>query len=129
MRRWLPAAAFDHPVTVFMAVLALLVIGGIAWGRISLQLMPSGFEQPNLSVWIEYNNATPIETDEKIVTPMAAQIATIPGISGVYSNAEGDGAYFRLSFHKNTDVDEAYNAVSDRLDRAMMEMPDDVERA
>ena len=35
---------------------------------------------------------------------------------------------FRLTFHKNTDVDESYNAVSDRLDRAMMEMPEDVER-
>ena len=35
MRRWLPAAAYDHPVTVMMAVLALLVVGGIAWQRIS----------------------------------------------------------------------------------------------
>ena len=128
MRRWLPAAAFDHPVTVMMAVLALLVVGGIAWKRISLQLMPSGFEAPNLSVWISYPNATPVETDEKIVAPMAAQLATIPGLSDVMSRAQADGAFFRLTFHKSSDVDESYNAVSDRLDRAMLDMPADVER-
>lgn len=128
MRRWLPAAAYDHPVTVFMAVLALLVIGTIAWGRISLQLMPSGFEVPNLNVWVSFPNATPVETDEKIVAPLSAQLATISTIKNIDSSARADGAYFRLTFHKNTDVDEAYNAVSDRLERARLEMPEEAEQ-
>ena len=127
MRRWLPAAAYDKPVTVFMMVLALLVVGGIAWNRIPLQLMPSGFEQTNLNVWVSYPNATPIETDEKVVAPLTAQLSTISGLEDVSSSARADGAYFRLSFHKGTDSDEAYNSVSDRLERAALDMPDRAE--
>ena len=96
MRRWLPAAAYDQPVTVFMLVLALLVIGGIAWNRIPLQLMPSGFEEARLNVWVSYPNATPIETDEKVVTPLSAQLSTISGIRKIYSSARDEGAYFNL---------------------------------
>lgn len=128
MRRWLPAAAYDQPVTVFMMVLALLVIGGIAWNRIPLQLMPSGFEETNLNVWVGYPNATPIETDEKVVTPLTAQLSTISGLQEVSSSARADGAYFRLSFHKGTNPDEVYNSVSDRLERAALEMPDRAEQ-
>ena len=129
MRRWLPAVAYDHPVTVMMACLALLVIGSIAWGRISLQLMPSGFEPPFIQVWIPYKNATPLETDEKIVQPMLAQLATLPGIKSVRSSARENGGSFRVEFHKTVELNEAYNEVNDRVERARLNMPEEVDRA
>ena len=68
-----------------------------------------------------------VETDEKIVAPMLHSWPPYLDCQ-TSSRAQEDGAYFRLTFHKNADVDESYNAVSDRLDRAMLDMPDDVER-
>ena len=50
MRRWLPALAFDRPVTVLVMFVALLVLGGIAWFRVPVQLMPDGLEARQLFV-------------------------------------------------------------------------------
>ena len=46
MRNWLPAMAVRHPVTVLMTFLATLVLGALAYARIPLQMMPSGFSAP-----------------------------------------------------------------------------------
>lgn len=128
MREWLPRLAVDRPVTVLMAFLALLVIGLIAWARIPLQMMPDGFEPGFLWVRVPYRNASPLETDEKIVRVVQAQLATVPGIQSLRSFADSGSAGFGISFHSSVDMDEAYNAVVDRLERAMPELPDDVDR-
>lgn len=128
MREWLPRFAVDRPVTVFMAFVALLVIGLIAWVRVPIQLMPDGFEPGFLWVQVPYPNSSPTESDEKIVRAVEAQLGTVTGISQLRSFADGDGAGFAVEFHSSVDMDEAYNSVVDRLERAMPDLPDDVER-
>jgi HAE1 family hydrophobic/amphiphilic exporter-1 len=128
MRRWLPAAAWDHPVTVAMGCLALLVLGVIAYTRIPLQMMPSGFEPSFLWVNVPYRDAAPKETDELVVRPIEGQLATIPGLASITSEAESGSAGFGLEFHQSVDMDQAYNDVVDRLERAIPELPADVDR-
>ena len=57
MRSWLPALAVRHPVTVLMTFLATLVLGALAYARIPLQMMPSGFSPPFMWVWVPYEDA------------------------------------------------------------------------
>jgi HAE1 family hydrophobic/amphiphilic exporter-1 len=127
-RRWLPAQAYDRPVTVLMAFIALLVIGVIAWYRVPVQLMPSGFELNHLWVWVPYPDGSPAETDEEVVRPIEAQLGTVPGIKHVRSNATTGYASFAIEFHQAADMDVAYNDVVDRLERAMPDLPEEIER-
>ncbi len=128
MREWLPAAAYDRPVTVLMAFIALLVVGTLATMRIPTQMMPDGIEPGFLWVWVPYPNASPTETDDKVVSVVEAQLGTVSGIARLRSNAESDGASFAVQFRSSVDMDDAYNSVVDRLERAMTDLPDDVER-
>lgn len=127
MRRWLPAAAWDHPVTVFMGCLALLVLGLISYQSIPVQMMPEGYEPSFLHVRVGLADASPKEVDERIVRPVEGQLATIAGLADLSSEADEDSASFNLEFHQSVDMDRAYNDVTDRLERAMADLPDDVE--
>ena len=80
MRHWLPRFAVNRPVTVLMGFLGLCVLGLIAFFRVPLQMMPSGFEPPYLWVWVPYQDSSPAETDAQIVRPLEEQLSTLPGI-------------------------------------------------
>lgn len=128
LRERLPALAYDRPVTVFMGFIALLVVGLIATWRIPVQMMPSGMDPKFLFVFVPYPNSAPLETDDRIVRPIEEQLGTVSGLKEVHSTASAGAARIRLRFWGDTDMDVAYNAVVDRLERARTELPDDVDR-
>jgi HAE1 family hydrophobic/amphiphilic exporter-1 len=128
MRDHLPSLAYDRPVSVLMFFLALLVLGTIAWMRVPVQMMPDGFEPGFLWVQVPYPNASPTEVDERIVRPVEDQLGTVAGIQSLRSRADDGSAGFGIEFHSSMDMNEAYNTVVDRLERAMPDMPDDVEQ-
>ena len=128
MREWLPTLSYDRPVSVLMLLVAMLVVGAIAWMKIPIQMLPSGFEPGFLWVSIPYSDASPTETDERIIRPVEAQFGTIPGISRIRSYANEGSGNFALEFHSSVDMDEAYNSVVDRIERSMSDLPEDVER-
>ena len=47
----LPRFSVNRPVTVVMSLIALLVVGYIAYTRIPLTLFPEGFDYPRLFAW------------------------------------------------------------------------------
>ncbi len=128
MRRWLPALAVRRPITVLMGFLALLVMGVIALTDIPLQMMPSGFTAPYMWVWVPFEDSSPSETDAQIVGPVSEQLSTVPGLKHMSTRASEGSAGISLEFHQSVDLDEAYNSVVDRMERAMPDLPDDVER-
>jgi hydrophobic/amphiphilic exporter-1 (mainly G- bacteria), HAE1 family len=128
MKRWLPSLAYDHPVTVLMIFVAAMLLGMLSWQRIPLQLMPEGFEPSFLWVGVPYGRANPEEIDREIVRPFEEQLGTVSGIKSIRSRARSGMAGFYLRFHQSADMDAAYNAVTDRLERARAEMPEDVDR-
>lgn len=127
MRRWLPQLAVRRPVTVLMGFLALCVLGALAYARIPLQMLPSGFDPPYIWIWVPYNDSTPSETDAQLVGPVEEQLATLGGVKRLSTQARSGGASFSLEFYQSVDLDEAYNAVADRLERAMAELPEDAQ--
>lgn len=125
MRRVLPQLALSRPVTVLMCFLALVVISSIAWTRIPLQMMPSGFEPGFLYVWVPYPDSSPQEIDEQLVRPIEEELGTIAGIDTIESHANQGDAGFELHFHGSVDMGEAYSSVVDRMERAMPRLPED----
>ena len=128
MRRWLPALSYDRPVTVLMLFVALMVVGLIAWQRIPIQMMPDGFTPSFMWVSVPFPNASPRETDEKVVRPVQAQLGTISGLKSIRSRADDGRAGFGLEFHSSVDMDDVYAEVVDRMERAMPDLPEEIER-
>ncbi|OQY27991.1 MAG: hypothetical protein B6244_08585 [Candidatus Cloacimonetes bacterium 4572_55] len=123
-----PRFALNRPITVFMAILGLLVIGAIAFSRIPVELMPEGFIPPFLGVWAPYPNANPQEIEEQIAKPIEEQLRTIGGARRIRSYSGSNGCWTEIEFSQDTDMDLAYSQLRDRLDRVKSELPDDVDR-
>jgi HAE1 family hydrophobic/amphiphilic exporter-1 len=125
---WFPKFSVNRPVTVVMGVLALSLIGVIAYFKLPLQLFPSGFNPPYLFVRIYYPNATPKEVEEFVTRPAEAMFATIRGVERMRSWSSGNSVGIFMRFNSDMSMTEIYNQVRDRLERLMPTLPEDVER-
>lgn len=93
------AASFSirHPVTVCMALLALMVLGFVAITKIPLVLQPN-ISFPFLEVYVPYPNASPGQVLESIAKPVEEALATIPGVQRMSSFSGRDSAWINLEF-------------------------------
>ncbi len=123
----IPRLSVTRPVTVVMVLLALLVVGTIAYVRIPLSLTPQGLEERWLGMWINYPNAGPIEVEQKIARKVEEALATVPRIRKIRTSSERNGCWTSVSFRQETDMREAYNQMRDRADRLLLELPDEVD--
>ncbi|HMV66328.1 MAG TPA: efflux RND transporter permease subunit [Myxococcota bacterium] len=128
MNEWLPRFGVRRPVTVLSLFVSLLVLGVIALARIPLTMLPEGFEPKVLWVRVPFPDASPAETDDLVVRPITEQLSTLSGLSELRSRAFQDSAGFSLEFHPSVDMDDAYNDVVDRMERAMPDLPSEIER-
>lgn len=113
-----------RPVTVMMGFIALLVVGGIAYMRIPLQLFPSGFEPGRLSIQIAVPESTPSEVEQRVTRPLERALGTIPGVKSMTSSSAASGAWLNLTFDDSVPADDAYQQVWDRLDRVSADFPE-----
>ena len=125
---FLPRFSLDRRITVLMLVATLIVLGVVAIVSTPLELIPSGFSQPFLRVAAPWRDAPPQEVLDKVVLPLEEEISTVGGLSNMFSIARtGYGQVF-LSFKHGTDMDVAYREVRDRVERARVTLPDDLEQ-
>ena len=111
-----------------MLLIALLVVGYIAYTRIPLTLFPDGFDYPRLFAWANYPNAGAVEVEQKVVHHLEEAIAQVSRVKKIQSSAYSGGGNARVEFQKGTDLQRAFAEMKDRLDRVMPEMPDEVEQ-
>jgi HAE1 family hydrophobic/amphiphilic exporter-1 len=123
----LPRISVNRPVTVTMCLVALLVVGIVAYFRVPVKLFPSGFTPAFLYTSIQYShrNSTPQESEQQLARPLEEQLRTIKGIKRIrtYSNSRGVDA--PLEFQPDTDMDMAYNQLMDRIERLKLVLPEE----
>jgi HAE1 family hydrophobic/amphiphilic exporter-1 len=127
MLRLLPELSVRRPVTIVMAFLALCVLGAIAWNQIPLELMPGRFTPSSLWVSVSYPGGTPRENEAAILLPLEEQLSTLSGVKDMSGQAGEGSVSFSIEFHRSVNMDEAYNDVVDRMERTMVDLPDDVQ--
>ncbi len=122
----LPGLAINRPVTMIMIFISLLVVGAIAWTQMPIQLIPSGADPPYLWVWLSYPNASPQENLDRIAIPVEDAFWTIKGVKNITSRSRPNGCGVEIEFNQNVEMDVAYLAIRDRLERVRAELPDDL---
>ncbi|MBI3270159.1 MAG: efflux RND transporter permease subunit [Planctomycetes bacterium] len=117
--------AMDRPVTVAMLFVAGVVVGVLAYLRMPVQLMPSGFTSPHLWVYVPYPQANPQEVENSIARPLEEMLGTVRHVTELGTNSSSNGCQVSLSFHANADMDLAYAEVTDRINRVRGRFPAD----
>ena len=112
-----------RPITTVMLFLIVILLGGIAFTRLPVDLMPE-LVYPTLTVRTDYPNVGPQEIEALITRPIEEAVAAIAGVETITStSSEGESAV-RVSFTWGTDLDEAADEIRTRVDRIRGALPE-----
>ena len=103
-----------QPVTVFVAVVIVLLAALVAVRQVPVQLTPD-VEDTIISVSTIWPGASPEEVEQSIVEKQEEKLQGVAGIRTMTSNASQGSARVRLEFAPGTDKEAAIREVSDRL--------------
>ncbi|MBO7587918.1 MAG: efflux RND transporter permease subunit [Bacteroidaceae bacterium] len=99
--------AVRNPVTVTMAVLAILLLGKISYDRLSVELLPS-MNSPRLFVEIDAGERPPEEIEKQFVRNMESQIARQSDVRNVSSVVKVGTARITVEYTWRKNMDEAF---------------------
>ena len=119
----LAAGSVRRPVTTVMAFLIVILVGGIAFSRLPVDLMPE-LVYPTLTVRTDYPNVGPQEVEDLITRPIEEAVAAIAGVETITSSSSEGASQVRVSFTWGTDLDEASDEVRTRVDRIRGQLPE-----
>lgn len=111
---------------VALAVIAVLVFGGIAVTSLSQELMPS-IEYPALTIVATDPGASPTDVEQGVTEPLETGLKGLPGLNQLDSYSNENVAILVAMFDYGTDMDEAQTAAQQAVDRAAPNLPSGVE--
>ena len=100
-------ASVARPVGALVAFATLLVVGFIAYQRLPLELLPSGWRAPELNVWIPNPGSNAQENEDKVVRVIEEELRTLSGIESVSSRSEEGRVRMWIEFDPSLDLDIA----------------------
>lgn len=122
----LPEFSIRRPVTVLMCCLILILLGGIAFVRLPVDLMPD-MVYPTISIRAEYPGVAPEEMENLVARPLEEAFSSAPGVEEISSTSTEGTVNIRVSFTYGANLDEAANELRIRLDRRRNSLPEDME--
>ncbi|HXF83741.1 MAG TPA: efflux RND transporter permease subunit [bacterium] len=122
----LSALSIRRPVFVLMVILALLVLGAIAYVRMPVELMPN-VQFPFVTVITAYPGAGPEEVETLITKPLEEQLSSLPNVRRVYSTSEEGASVIGIEYRLGTNLDAATADVRQRVDLVKGTLPRDAE--
>lgn len=120
--------SLNRRVTVLVLLLSILVVGIIAALGIPQELFPRGYEPKFLRVYVPWRDAPAQEVLDKITEPLEEELSTVKDLVHINTYSSQRDANVFLTFKQNVDIDVAYREVRDRVERARLRFPDDVEQ-
>jgi HAE1 family hydrophobic/amphiphilic exporter-1 len=120
--------SLDRRITVLVLFLSTLVVGTVATLGIPVQLIPSGYNDPFLWVRVPWENAPSRDVLDKVVLPLEEELSTVRGLDRMTTVSTVGGGYAFLGFKQSTDMDVAYREVRDRVERARVRFPAEIDR-
>ena len=121
----LPKLAVSRPITTFMALLSVLVIGGIAMVRLPLDFLPR-LDLPFIAIIVPYPNSSPIQIEKEITKPVEEVLSTLSGVKKLRSISGVDQAEFELQFQWGEDLDIVRMQVSEKMEQVKGSLPEGI---
>ena len=111
----LPRLSIRRPIAVAMLFLAIVLLGGISFGRLPIDLLPD-VAYPRLVVHTAEPGAGPAEVERFVSAPVEQAVSTVPGVQEVESVSREGVSLVTVRFAWGTDMDFAALGVREKLD-------------
>ena len=117
--------SIKHPVFITMIMLALVVVGVIAYNEMPVDFFPD-VSFPTMAVITVYPGAGPSEVETQVTRPIEEAMVTAPGVESVQSQSAEGYSVVIVSFDLNKDTKIALQDIREKLANVRSELPDDV---
>ncbi len=104
------------PYTVFVAVIAVMVIGIVSLMRMKTDLLPD-MSLPYMMVITTEPGASPEKVESDVTEPMERALGTVTGVENITSVSAENYSMITLEFVEDTDMDSAMVKVSAQLNQ------------
>jgi HAE1 family hydrophobic/amphiphilic exporter-1 len=121
----LPRLAVYRPITTFMLLLSMVVLGSISAARLPLAFLPT-LDIPFVGVRVPYPNSNPTQVEKTIARPLEEAFATLPDVKRLRSNSSADACEIYMEFDWGRELDVVRMLVREKLDQARAELPRDI---
>ena len=92
------------PFTVFVAVIAILVLGVVAYLRMTPDLLPN-MDFPYVMIMTTYPGASPEKVEAELTRPMEQSMSTLENIKEVTSTSSENYSMVMLEFEEDVNMD------------------------
>ncbi|MGE0434794.1 MAG: efflux RND transporter permease subunit, partial [Planctomycetota bacterium] len=116
-----------RPIGTVMVTLIVLLLGGVAFLRVPVDLMPD-VTWPTLSVSTAWADASPEEVEEMVSRPLEEALSAVPGVQEITSTSVEGNSNIRVTFAWGTNLDAAAADMRDRIDRVVPNLPEEADR-
>src|SRR5688500_6608291 len=124
--RALAATCIKRPVFAAMLILALVVVGGASFFRLSVDRCPA-VGLPNVMVRTSLPGASVEEIETQISDIIEEAVNRVEGISELRSVSAPGQSMVNITFNLDRDIDTAAQDVRDRVGAILRQLPNDVD--
>ncbi len=119
--------SLKNKTTIFILTLLIIITGWMAYVNMPKELYPE-VTFPYIMVQTIYPGNAPTDIENLITRPIEKEIDGIKGIKTIKSTSMQDVSVINVEFTFETDLQEALNDVKDAVDKAKINLPDDLDK-
>lgn len=119
--------AVNKPISTLMVFLAVLVLGIAAYFQLPVDQYPK-MDPPYITVMATYPGANASDIEENVTKILEDQLNSVDDLKELSSTSYDNLSVISLEFEWEANLDEASNDVRDAVDKAMQNLPDDIDR-
>ncbi len=122
---WFTRLAIARPLLIWMALLAIAVLGLRAWSLLPAELNPRA-DIPILMVSTVYPGANSIKVESQVTKPLEEAVGTTPGVKEVSSNSQANISVISVEFQEGSNIESAISNVRSRIDAIRSQLPSEL---
>lgn len=116
--------AVKRPISVFMAMAVVLLLGGVSLFKLSIDLLPK-MNIPVAVVSTQYLGAGPFEVENMVTKPIEKSMATVHNIKRISSSSSEGISAVIIEFNQNADMDFSTLEMREKIDLIKGFLPDE----
>ncbi len=118
--------SIERPLTILMAILALIIMGLRGYSMMTVDRFPKT-DIPMVSIVTNYSGASATDIEEEVVKPIEDEVAGISGVDTINSTAQEGSANTRIEFLDSVDTGQAASDVERAVSTVKGSLPKDAD--
>ena len=119
--------SLKNPVARFMVAIGIILLGGIAFSNLAIDLFPE-ISYPIVSVVTEYEGASPEDIEITITRPIEKRMSRIQNVRHVSSRSREGTSIVTIEFYWETNLDTASTDIQQSLSQILDLFPEDAKQ-